>query len=672
MAIYGVNFYGSTTYGYVPPTQFKALNFNGIPDSYDSVLLSWGLPGGAWDHMYLVRSSFEFVSAPGDGTVVLDADASSAPGSFVDTGLQPGRFYYYTFLVRTEDATPRFAQAGVVIVLVTYDYDYRDQLYQLLPSIYREKDNDLTTIGANPPGGPLFRYLELIGYQDDVLKSEIDSLLWTYNVDLVSGGLLPLLANQFNLDFEPEIGMKALRRLLKNIVFLYKNRGNQTGLEGLLSALTGYPIDITIGRNMMLSQDVANFKQGIGTWNVFSGTATLSWNGTSSPVGQDTLPGCMGLLAGATGTVVIQSGANRYEAIPVQAGLPYTASAYGRADAISENMNVRIRWLDKDGAVLSSSSYGTAVATTTSDWSTRCIKTATAPTDAVFALVQIQFTGLVSGETQWIDSVQFEFDSSVSAFQRAREIEIQVLPVRTNLCANPSFETDTTSWTPTNCTVSRVTSDSKYGTASAQMHKNTGTTVSSTLEGPSLFGAALIDENDITSLFFASCYIKPLDHTCTMSVGFTLWTEYFPGGVGLLTPVDGDSRFDHFVCPVNQWTRIYSSSVPHDLLDPVNVLPYIGAPFFLQWGVREVHGTGLLNGDDVLVDAFLLERSESLGDYFDGSSGAPVEDYLWAGTHNESSSYYYPKRTARNSRMLQLIPKNIPINAVFSVNYLPS
>lgn len=643
MAIYGVDFYGSTTYGYLPPTQFKAFNFVGVPESYDKVILSWGLPGGSWDRIYLVRSSFEFVSSPGDGAIIMQSDSSAAPVSFVDTGLLPGRFYYYTMIVRTTDATPRYAVAGQVIVLVTTDYDYRDQLWQFLPGLYRDRDGFFAT--PNQPDGPLYRFMSLIGYQHDVIRSEIDSLLWVYEPDLVSGGLLPLLAQEFHLDFEPEIGMQALRRLLKNAVHLYKNRGNETGLSGLISAISNFDTEITIGKNLALAQDVSNFTQGTGTWNILTGTGTLSWNGTGTPVGQDSEPGILGLTAVGAGTVEVASGSTKFEAIPVVEGTQYTASIYGRGDAFGDNLSIRITWLDKDGAIISSSTYSTAATTTTSDWTARVSKTQTAPAGALFARIDFRFTSMTDTETQWVDGFQFEEGNTATTYEHSRNINIRLFPTRTNLATNPSFETNASDWVGVNATIDRTTSVNLYGSAAGRVTKTSGS-VQALSPDTGTSGLPLFDPGD----YFLSLYVRPIG---VSGVHLRAKIIFYNAAGTPVETLNGPST----LTPSTDWTRLSVSGA----------MPATTA--FVAFGVEEI--SGLSTSDQFRVDGVLFEKAESIGAYFDGSVGSPVEDFLWAGTPHLSQSYYFPKRTAKNSRLLQLIPKNIPINSTFSLSYLP-
>lgn len=643
MAIYGINFYGSSTYGYLPPTQFKS-PLIAIPEGYGGVLLSWDTPGGSWDKIYLVRSSYEYVNAPGDGTLLVTGDAGTAPTQFHDVDLEPGRFYYYTLLVRTTEATPRFTQAGVAIVLATYDYNYRGQLWEFLPGLYHERDEALATPVSGT--GPLYRYLSLIGYQNDVLRSEIETLQWTYSPDLISGGLLPLLAQQFDLVFEPEVGMSALRRVLKNAVHLYKNKGNETGIEGLVSAISNYAAEITLGKNLMLSQAVSNFGEGKGTWTVLTGTGAIGWNGVGTPVGFDGNNG-VGVFSMSAGTNVFRSGADFFEAVPISVNTDYVVSVYARGDVNARNVDVRLTWLRKDGVIISSTAYGTAVATTTTDWTTRAFQTATSPSNARYCLVDVRFVGATADEEQFIDGVQLELGTTPTTYESPRDINIQLSPTRKNLCTNPSFEVDVSNWIATNTTLTRSTAVSLYGVASCRMQKS-GAGPPVRMVWPDV-GLSALAIDDATSRYSFSCYINPAN-PCSIKL---IMRSY--DGTGTLIDFTANAPVS---APVGAWTRISLVALPEE-----------GAEY-LSFGINEDSGMSI--GDAIRVDGVLIEKAEALGDFFSGSVGAPVEDFLWAGTAQLSASLYYPRRTAKHGRMMEVLPRNIPINSTFELHYLPS
>lgn len=72
-------------------------------------------------------------------------------------------------------------------------------------------------------------------------------------------------------------------------------------------------------------------------------------------------------------------------------------------------------------------------------------------------------------------------------------------------------------------------------------------------------------------------------------------------------------------------------------------------PYF-QWTNPSV-------GEKIWVDSFMLEKSTTLKEYFDGSTGvSEADDLIWEGTANQSRSYYYKNRNAVEKRLIREIP----------------
>lgn len=66
-------------------------------------------------------------------------------------------------------------------------------------------------------------------------------------------------------------------------------------------------------------------------------------------------------------------------------------------------------------------------------------------------------------------------------------------------------------------------------------------------------------------------------------------------------------------------------------------------------------------------DAAMLEQGDHPSEYFDGARfGA---DYIWGGDAHSSSSRHYPGRTARNARLMEILPDYLPIGQMFNLRF---
>jgi hypothetical protein len=78
-------------------------------------------------------------------------------------------------------------------------------------------------------------------------------------------------------------------------------------------------------------------------------------------------------------------------------------------------------------------------------------------------------------------------------------------------------------------------------------------------------------------------------------------------------------------------------------------------------------------GQSVWLDATMLEKSTSLGTYFDGSTGfSESTDLLWEGTPNESRSHYYKNRNAVLKRLTKQLPGYIYLKQWFALYFANS
>jgi len=135
--------------------------------------------------------------------------------------------------------------------------------------------------------------------------------------------------------------------------------------------------------------------------------------------------------------------------IPISASTAYTFSAFFNRDSYTgKSVKLAIRWYDKTGTLLSTSSYGTTLNTASGSANTwqRATVTATSPSNSRYAVPIVTFLSCSNGDIMYMDAAQFEAGSSASAYQDARVVNITVHPNRVNQVLNPSFETNTNFW----------------------------------------------------------------------------------------------------------------------------------------------------------------------------------------------------------------------------------
>lgn len=184
-------------------------------------------------------------------------------------------------------------------------------------------------------------------------------------------------------------------------------------------------------------------------------------------------------------------------------------------------------------------------------------------------------------------------------------------PTRTNLIPNPSFETNTTNWAASNVTISQSTTYAKYGVDSLKgVVATTGTDryIDKRWEDvPTIAG----------QIYTYSCWVY-LPTTNTANLSLTL--QAFPNtGSGYLAGINLQTK----TATRGNWTRFSGTFT----------MPATGNYCLF----RILNPASWAAGQEIYIDGALLEKSSTLGDYFDGSTTIPL-GAAWTGTPNASTS----------------------------------
>lgn len=178
--------------------------------------------------------------------------------------------------------------------------------------------------------------------------------------------------------------------------------------------------------------------------------------------------------------------------------------------------------------------------------------------------------------------------------------------LRTNLCINPSFEVDTSGWSVGSAGTGILQTSVGYAGSNFYRMTHDATTSNSYINGPT----HPIASGDSRT---ASLYVRP-----NVTIALSLSIKVVDISNAVLLETAGAS----VSCPANIWTRI-----THTVTAPTgaaNAVTYLAS------------GTADLILD---VDALLLEKSSTVGIYFDGTTTATTStNYAWTGTSGSSAS----------------------------------
>lgn len=211
----------------------------------------------------LVRSSFGYPEHVRDGQVVqYVADPADMPTTVLDEGLAPGKWYYYSLMLRYDGA--RWTTSYRTEALVPVDYAHRDTMYGLLPPFYRATDE------ADYKGGPndaLRQFFDVVGYDLDVTRTLSEGVQEVWNPDTAPNSLLALLGEQnLGVTGREQVGDVRYRGLISDHRDINAMRGTTGGLKRYVEAASKYESTVTQGLNEVLLVDDSEFVDGTGHW----------------------------------------------------------------------------------------------------------------------------------------------------------------------------------------------------------------------------------------------------------------------------------------------------------------------------------------------------------------------------------------------------------------------
>jgi phage tail-like protein len=669
MATYGIDYYGDSYYGSNTLVQFNAGNFKATPVNYGKIQLTWDTPSGSWDFIRLLRNGYGFSVNADDGDLLFE---QANPGTIFyndegqtpnNVGLKEGHTYYYTLFVRnTLHST--WQVAGTAMGISVKNYKTTDTMFNYLPEILHSNIPADTSLDSS--NDFLYRFLKLFAFNLDLYKTQAENVKNRYDVTNLDGILIPTFMQEFNLNYEPNIGLKQSRIFLRNIARLYQNKGTLSGLNEFIKAYAGYDNTISQGKNIMLDQNDSSFEQSIGNWASVSNGVLARHSTTDSPTiapyhelsSQPDFPNLqkatLQVTASTTGNVVIAlSGTNPiYYGIPVSPLTNYTFTAYAQAGTTARAVSAQIYWYDRCGNALTPSTSGSATNDAVGSW-TRITSSVTSPSNAAFAVPNLKVASPVSGESHYFDALQFEAASSATFFQDARQIEITLVANRINNVINPNFVSpESNGWSVTNGTIAVTTSPQDiFGvdgsiTLSAQAGEiyasGAGTVTLTSSLMPVFYG------NDYTF----SIYCAATD-SGDAPTPVTAYINWYDANSALISTSTGTS-----LTATATYVRPYVTA-----LAPGNA---VTAKVGITWTATAAGSP--TNGNQVVVDNALFERSSFLNSYFDGGTGVTeLSDLFWEGTANNSRSHYYVNRFAIQSRLVSQIPKWVNYGSTFEL-----
>lgn len=192
-------------------------------------------------------------------------EPASYPGSqYVDKGVVPATYHYYGIYVLVDAEDNLWLRGGVTACLANANFNSAGMLWNLIPDYFKLMPNggDLTTDSAG--NSYLQQFLQVVGWGLDYLHTQYSTTLKFLNDPL----MMPIndlysMSAELGLDFSPEVPAYTMRKAVANVAHVDRERGTLAGLRNEIVLRTSWDADVTMGPNILLSDDQSQFLNNI-------------------------------------------------------------------------------------------------------------------------------------------------------------------------------------------------------------------------------------------------------------------------------------------------------------------------------------------------------------------------------------------------------------------------
>lgn len=726
MATFGTTVLGVDTFGARVVDSYATPSLTALGTRYGEVALSWSTPPGSWSAMRLVRNASGSPIDIDDGVTLFTDPPNTARTSFTDTGLTTGRVYYYKQFVQPITTTPVLSgpsgywiATGNAEILIAAFQGGIETLYNRIPEFYKSADNTaLSEQGIDYHSTFLYRFLAPFGFHADQLRTDTDHLLKAYDATAISERLLPSLAAQFGVNYEPALGSRGMRRLTDNAVRIWQLKGTFPGVRELANAVTGYGAHVRINRNLALDNADAGPCKGIGHWTgrlnsrvtyranplttvtpAGDGVHVITSVNPATPVAVD--------LNASDQTTFFNTYADAYGindpqkrlqyAVPVVSSLPYVVSSSFFCSDYT-NVTPQMQWLDVYGQPAGPPTQGARVGVTGSTWTPVVVSDRAYPSVYVdgyvndygsvarYLEVSYLFYPISSGVQVLQSGFQVEETVAAGTLVPARETLVYLDSEAVNYVTNTNGAIGTARDWSTN--VSSYL-DATYGQYLTPQDPLAVSTTTVTLADAELLDIASggVDPflPNFTPGYSSNTLLPPAEPTKVLAlqameyVGLTplvspgqTWTAMCQAldpdvSVGVRTAQIGmhfydgpDLQFTNFSplvdIPAGQWFPLsYEITVPvNPTYDRVKLVIMAAGGTTLSTAIRNV----------------ALEQRPAMSAFsFDGATPSVTGDFLWEGTPFASRSHYYHRRAPRVIRLQKMLDDYVPYTSTYKLVY---
>jgi hypothetical protein len=697
MGIYNTFAYGDgTTYGQSSSIQLSVEPFNAVVLGSQTIRIDWIVPSGEYTSIRLIRNQEGISEHHEDGQVLFTDPDTSTRNFFVDNGdlsnLVEGNHVYYSIWVMLLDFS--WMRIGVAETLLPKKYPEtspdgtvlrsgENRFANLLPSMFITSNGNTDVVDET---SDLYAFLSSMSLIVDEMFTNIENLTQRITGEESTFSQAAIEAQNYGISVTPNIGMITLKRLVRQAISSYLNKGTEEGLRTFCSALTRYGVDIIKSPNLLFSVQDSTFYLEPGDWisteydsEVDAWTPTTDATiiaentaGNAAPVSStwtiDT-EWYGKVVTTAANAAISLGGINPTTfAIPVSPGNTYRLSFSAMLPTGTGTVTAQLTWFDRLGRVIDApvTSSTTSLTSTWQDISGTDIVApdATFNEDGTTATQEAKFVGVSlkfsAAGTYRVDMVQLVniVEPLADVYTEARAVEVYLHPDKTNFLYNPSFETlndddEIDGWTFAAPTTQVEASIDGIYHVDYVAEIDTDTVAATTSSAP-LVSTTTTHALPIGKFYTFSMYVRTTaGSTGTMNLGVILSDT--------LLDVELDVVSTPFVA-TTEWQRI-------------SVRAFIPVEF-VGVDIDEVvsFATCILYGDSddavIQIDSAQLEDSYLPTDYFDGNLDAIGGFFSGDDPDTEESediSYLYYNASSKIPTLATQIKRYLPRNMAYTI-----
>jgi hypothetical protein len=693
---------------------------------YDMVWVLWNLPAGNFTKIRLVRNNDNYPETPEDGITLWEqASTTNISGSierdrfvdgvdnFRDTLLEndyyppTGQFIYYTMWIFTSENL--WKQAGFASTVLPKNFGTQERLFEMLPKVYTTDDQ--TPTGIPNTESFVYKFLKPFSFSYDEILTYASLLKPSYGKKTTPPQLLGV--NQVNLGLTPEVGLpnKNQKKLIRESVFLYKNKGTYLGVSGYVETITGYAPTVTVSPNLLLDVQDASFTNSIGRWTKTYGTLTSVSNKTA-PTGNNAIDKTYsGRFVTSVSVVTLKERTNNVAKLTLSAAHGFDLGDSVDVTGVDGTFNASVvtvaapmtatsfSYANSGSNLASTAATGSVTNTSNMRLGTDAPRTKGVPVTAGVAYTFSYYAasdsnGNVEGRIYWYDELGAAIGSPVIGTELGttgvyqRQAQNATAPTgavyaafRLKFRTQNSYNIDCVQMAPaataTNYDEARgldifleprkvnILANPSFETNTTYWTTNSSATRDNTTVPPGIFGTYSLRLTGQTNFSLTTNANKnPSTYKLTQGNFYTA-SIYMKASTNSTLTMTLGADDDDSSNVVNEETTMALTSV----WKRYSVSLYIPEDFSTTGNITlalTIAGTLSSSSINVFVDAAQVELGFNATDYFDGSLPA-ASGVFWSGTAHASYSYFYQNRTIKMARLLDSLSQWVPMGTQWRV-----